>query len=95
MQTKRRVILSPNGTKTELKPFFVKTPLPGWKENAWNNLSIDLYSYMTAFKGQTFRSLDGIHLTGHFKLRRIYTASGEPLEGEGEGESQEAKQVNL
>jgi hypothetical protein len=66
----------------------VKTPCHGFKENSWNNLSIDLYSYMGAFKGQTFRSLDAIHLTGHFRLRRIYTAAGEPLEGEGEGESQ-------
>jgi hypothetical protein len=88
IQTKRRVILSPSAVKTEIKPFFVKTPCHGFKENSWNNLSIDLYSYMGAFKGQTFRSLDAIHLTGHFRLRRIYTAAGEPLEGEGEGESQ-------
>ena len=79
MQTKRRVILSPSGTKTEMKPFFIKTPLSGWKENSWNNLCIDLYSYISAFKGQTFRSLDAINISGHFKLRRIYTAAGEPL----------------
>jgi hypothetical protein len=50
---------------------------------------------MAPFKGQTFRSLDGIHLTGHFRLRRIYTAAGEPMESEGEAESQEVKPVTL
>lgn len=70
-------------------------PCSGFKEGIWNNLSIDLYSYMSAFKGQTFRSLDGINLTGHFKIRRIYTSASEPLEDQGESESQEVKQVSL
>lgn len=73
----------------------MKTPCLGFKEGAWNNLVVDLYSYMEPFKGQTYRSLDAIHLTGHFKLRRIYTATAEPMETEGENESQEIKQINL
>lgn len=89
------MILSSAAARTELKPFFVKTPAGGFKENAWNNLCFDLYSYMAAFKGQSFRSLDAIHLAGHFRLRRIYTAAAEPLEGEGEGESQEVKPLSL
>ena len=39
---------------------------------------MDLYSYIQAFKGQTYRSLDAIYLTGHFKLRRIYSTTAEP-----------------
>lgn len=72
MQTKRRVMLSPN-TKLEIKPFFVKFPCSHVQEGIWNNLTIDLYSFINAFKGQTYRSLDYISITGFFKLRRIYT----------------------
>ena len=35
---------------------------------------------MDAFKGQTYRSLDSIYMTGHFKLRRIYTTNSRPYE---------------
>ena len=76
-QTKRRIILSPSTTKTEIKPFFVKVPCQV-QEGCWNNLAVDLCSFIEAFKGQTYRSLDAIYLTGHFKLRRIYTAACPP-----------------
>ena len=59
----------------QIKPFFVKTPIKGYKEGVWNNFGIDLYSYIEAFKGQTYRSLDTISITGHFKLRRIYSTT--------------------
>ena len=48
-----------------------------WQEGIWNNLTVDLYSFMDAFKGQTYRSLDSILIGGHFKLRRIYTTPHE------------------
>ena len=50
------------------------------KEGVWNNLGIDLFSCMGAFKGQGYRSLDAIYLTGHYKLRRIYTTNMRPFE---------------
>ena len=56
---------------------------------------VDLYSYIEPFKGQTYRSLDAIYITGHFKVRRIYTSTSEPLENEQEGESPELKPISL
>lgn len=44
-------MLSPNNNKLEIKPFFVKSPGVNYKENVWNNFTIDLYSFMEAFKG--------------------------------------------
>lgn len=73
MQTKRRIILSPSVQKIEKKPFFVKVPSPEVKEGIWTNFVIDLYSLIEAFKGQTYRSLDFIQITGNIKLRRIFT----------------------
>jgi hypothetical protein len=61
----------------------VKAPCRGFKEGVWNNFAVDLYSYIEAFKGQTYRSLDAIYISGHFKLRRIYTTGCEPTESEG------------
>lgn len=78
LQTKRRVMLSPS-TKLENKPFFVKFPCSHVQQGIWNNLSIDLYSFIKAFKGQTYRSLDSISITGYFKLRRIFTTPQPPV----------------
>ena len=77
-------MLSPAGQKLEVKPFFVKMPCHNYSEGIWNNLVIDVHSFIEVFKGQTYRSLDSICINGHFKMRRVYTASCEPLECEGE-----------
>ncbi len=45
------------------------------------NFSVDLHSFINAFKGQNYRSLDAVYLTGHFKLRRIYTTNSKPEDG--------------
>jgi hypothetical protein len=87
-------MLSPSTGKTEIKPFFIKTACKGYREGQWNNLVVDLYSYMEAFTGQTYRCLDSIVLTGHFKLRRIYSTTCELAEDDGEGE-QEYKEIAL
>ena len=68
-------MLSPINHKLEIKPFFVKSPGVNFKEGIWNNFTVDLYSFMEAFKGQTYRCLDNILIQGHFKLRRIYTTN--------------------
>ncbi len=72
-------MLSPATHKVEVKPFFVKSPCHNFGEGVWNNLVVDLYSFIEPFKGQTYRSLDSICISGHFKLRRVYTSSSEPL----------------
>lgn len=94
-QTKRRIMLSPSTNKMEVKPFFMKSACHDYIEGQWNNFVVDLYSYIEAFKGQTYRSLDSITISGHFKLRRVYTSASEPLECEAESESQEIKPINL
>jgi hypothetical protein len=71
-------MLSPFNNKLEIKPFFVKCPQVNFKEGIWNNFAVDLYSFMEAFKGQTYRCLDNITIMGHFKLRRIYTTNTMP-----------------
>jgi|LakMenE01Jun11ns_1017448.scaffolds.fasta_scaffold9512495_1 hypothetical protein len=71
-------MLSP-ATKVDNKPFFVKFPCSHVQEGLWTNLTVDLYSFIFAFKGQTYRSLDMITINGFFKLRRIYTTQEPPV----------------
>lgn len=54
----------------------------GINEGIWTNFAVNLYSFMDAFKGQSYRSLDSIYITGHFKLRRIYTTNSKPIIGD-------------
>jgi hypothetical protein len=88
-------VLSPATTKTEVKPFFVKSQCNGYKEGCWNNFIVDLYSFMEAFKGQTYRSLDSIYISGHFKLKRVFTSSTIPFDINEEGYEKEENQINL
>lgn len=37
------------------------------------NLSIDIWSFMEAWKGQTFRSIDTIIIGSCVKLKRVFT----------------------
>ncbi len=50
-------MLSPFNNKLEIKPFFVKCPQVNFKEGIWNNFAVDLYSFMEAFKGQTYSDI--------------------------------------
>ena len=88
-------MLSPAGHKMEIKPFFVKMPCHNYSEGVWNNFVIDCHSFIEAFKGQTYRSLDSISIQGHFKIRRIYTSTTQPLECQGDNQSQEIKPTSL
>jgi hypothetical protein len=72
-KTKRRVMLTSAINKVEVKFFHVRCPINHIKRGVWLNLGIDVYSYMNAFKGQTFRSLDQIIISAHCRLRRIFT----------------------
>ena len=95
MQTKRRVIVSSASHKFENKPFFIKFPCPNVNEGTWTNLAVDLYSFINAFKGQTYRSLDAIYITGHFKLRRVYTTNTKPEDASGDNQAEGCKLINL
>lgn len=44
------------------------------------NFTVDLYSFINAFKGQTYRSLDEIQISGQFKLRRVFTSQAPPID---------------
>ena len=57
-----------------MKPFFIKYPIGVINESVWTNFVIDLHSFMEAFKGQAYRSLDSFQVTGMFKLKRIFTS---------------------
>eukprot|EP01017_Pseudomicrothorax_dubius_P036388 TRINITY_DN5202_c0_g1_i3.p1 TRINITY_DN5202_c0_g1~~TRINITY_DN5202_c0_g1_i3.p1 ORF type:complete len:500 (-),score=74.00 TRINITY_DN5202_c0_g1_i3:92-1591(-) len=57
----------------ELNYFHCKIPISTVKRGIWLNLSIDLVSFMSLFKGQTFRSLDTIVINGPCKVRRLFT----------------------
>lgn len=84
-------MLSPN-VKAETKPFFVKYPCSHVQEGIWTNLCIDLYSFIAPFKGQTYRSLDTITISGFFKLRRIFTTQEPPVAC---SNNEETKTINL
>jgi hypothetical protein len=43
------------------------------KRAQWLNLCIDLWSFINCFKGQTYRSLEQIYLSGGHKIRKIFT----------------------
>lgn len=70
--TRRRVNLTTVAGKQEGKYFSYRYPLEVTRET-WLFLAIDLYSFMEAFKGQTFRALDHIAVGSTCRLRRIFT----------------------
>ncbi len=51
VQTKRRINLIPSINKIEKKFFHVKAPNDHIKHGMWINLSIDIHSFMEAWKG--------------------------------------------
>ncbi len=79
-KTKRRVMLSNVPGKLEKKYFHVRCHFEQIRKDIWLNLAINLYSFMAAFKGQTFRSLDQIAVGSHCRLRRIFTMKDRLIE---------------
>jgi hypothetical protein len=70
--TKRRVNLTTVQGKQEGKYFSYRYPLEVTR-GCWLFLGIDIYSFIEAFKGQTFRSLDHVVVGSSCRLRRIFT----------------------
>jgi hypothetical protein len=81
-------MLSPALHRLEVRPFFVKMPCPAVREGLWLSFVVDLWSFMEAFRGQSYRSLDSIQLIGNLKLRRIFTANAAGINSSG-------KELNL
>lgn len=48
---------------------------------------MDLWSFIAAFKGQSYRSLDQIYIHGSYQLRKIYTTKSPLADMEGEDDS--------
>lgn len=69
---RRRINLTTVPGKQEAKYFSYRYPVEVIR-GSWLFLGIDLYSFMEAFKGQTFRALEHITVGSHCKLRRIFT----------------------
>ena len=69
---KRRVNLTTVQGKQEGKYFSYRYPLQVTR-GSWLFLGIDVYSFMEAFKGQTFRALDHVAVGSTCRIRRMFT----------------------
>ncbi|TPX37651.1 hypothetical protein SmJEL517_g00772 [Synchytrium microbalum] len=89
--SKRKFLMSAAYRTLQVTPLHVSIPLSeSLPRDTWVNLVIDLSSLISeTLRGQTFRSLDAIHVTGSFKLRRIFTLKDKPFDVDHYGESSE------
>lgn len=69
---KRRINITTVQGKQEGKYFSYRYPVEITR-GSWIFLGIDVFSFMEAFKGQTFRALDHITIGSTCKLKRIFT----------------------
>ena len=69
---RRRINLTTVQGKQEGKYFSYRYPLEVTR-GKWLFLGIDVFSFMNAFKDQTFRALDQITIGSTCRLRRIFT----------------------
>ena len=71
----------------EKKYFHIKSPIDYIRRGVWLNLEIDVWSFMEAWSGCNFRSLDMIIVSAPCKLRKIfitkYPIQGSELDGLG------------
>ncbi|KAJ3021937.1 UNVERIFIED_CONTAM: hypothetical protein HDU68_009392 [Siphonaria sp. JEL0065] len=73
-QNKRRFFISTAAKETKNTALHVTLPLGFLKRGVWLNLCFDLISLVgDSFKGQTFRCLDSIALSGTYRLRKVFT----------------------
>ncbi len=70
---KRRVNITTSQGKQEIKYFSLRYPIDNLQKGSWLFLGIDVYSFMSAFKDQTFRSLDFLTISSNCRLRRIFS----------------------
>lgn len=82
---KRRFIISSFNKEYKNTALHVMLPFTAVKRGVWLNLCLDLVSLISdCFKGQSFRSLDTIILSGVFRLRKIFSMKCQPPDTTGE-----------
>ena len=69
---KHRVNIVSGQGKQEVKYFSLRYPIDYVERGIWLFLGINVHSFMEAFKGEVFRSLDRIVVGGCCQLRRIF-----------------------
>ncbi|ORY39914.1 hypothetical protein BCR33DRAFT_378244 [Rhizoclosmatium globosum] len=73
-QSKRRFFISTAAKETKNTALHVTLPLGFLKRGVWLNLCFDLLSLVgDSFRGQTFRCLDSIAISGNYRLRKVFT----------------------
>ncbi|CAK93165.1 unnamed protein product (macronuclear) [Paramecium tetraurelia] len=71
--TRRRIILN-SLKKSECKPFFISYPLQSQSiYNNWVTILIQMPSFVSQFKGSSYRSLESILVQSSCSIRRIFT----------------------
>ncbi|CAD8059007.1 unnamed protein product [Paramecium primaurelia] len=71
--TRRRIILN-SLKKSECKPFFISYPLQSQSiYNNWVTILINMPSFISQFKGSSYRSLESILIQSSCYIRRIFT----------------------
>jgi hypothetical protein len=73
MQTKRRIILSNTISKTETKPFLIRMSSRNIQCGCWINACFSMNGFVSGSKGHKYRSLEGLSISGTYKIRRIFT----------------------
>lgn len=70
---KRRVLFSACSKEIIINALHCRIPLVNFPINIWVNVCIDVFSFVSeCFKGQSFKSIDYICLSGNCKVRKIY-----------------------
>ncbi|KAL4474723.1 hypothetical protein ABPG72_002316 [Tetrahymena utriculariae] len=85
----RRINLVSALNKIETKYFHVKVPNYIIRRGEWLNLSIDVNSFMEAWKGTTFRSIDSITIGSTCRIRRIFSMKNPLFEFSSEDNAEE------
>jgi hypothetical protein len=81
---RRRFFLSTAQYEAKINALHVNLPMPGLLRGKWVNVVFDLASLMNEnFRNQVFRSLNGLTLSGTFKLRKIFTLKFRPPDTSG------------
>ncbi|CAD8068568.1 unnamed protein product [Paramecium sonneborni] len=71
--TRRRIIFN-SLKKSECKPFFISCPLQSQSiYNNWVTILIQMPSFISQFKGSSYRSLESILIQSTCHIRRIFT----------------------
>ncbi|KAI8930032.1 hypothetical protein BC831DRAFT_164348 [Entophlyctis helioformis] len=84
-QNHRRFFISTAHRELKVTALHCGIPLVNIKRGVWINLCLDMVSLVSDnYRGQMFRSLDGISILGTFRLRRVFTLKNQPPDTTGD-----------